>query len=181
METTRIQEDIPLYYLTFTVVHWLPVFVAAEPCLIITESLNHCHKHKRLRINAFVIMPTHLHLILFDADFDNQRLQKTIAALRSFTGRRLIQYCDQKMPAVYKQLLGVPRRRDRENQFWQQSKHPVAVWSEPFWRTKIDYLHANPCRKGLVHEPTAWRFSSAAHWLLDPPGKSDVSLTAAQW
>ena len=114
-------------------------------------------------------MPTNLHLILFDADFDSLRLQKTIAALRSFTGRRLIQYCDQKMPAVYRQLLGTRRRRDRKNHFWQQSKHPVAIRSEPFWRTKIDYLHDNPCRNGLVYEPTAWRLSSAAHWLLDPP------------
>ncbi len=64
METAKIEEGAALYYLTFTVVYWLPVFVAAEPCLIITESLNFCHQHKGLRINGFVIMPTHAHLIL---------------------------------------------------------------------------------------------------------------------
>ena len=69
MERFQIYDDTPLYYLTFTAVHWLPVFVTEESCLIITESLNYCHQHKGLRINAFVIMPTHLHLILFDKDF----------------------------------------------------------------------------------------------------------------
>ena len=37
METAKIQEGAALYYLTFTVVYWLPVFVSAEPCLIFDE------------------------------------------------------------------------------------------------------------------------------------------------
>lgn len=44
----------------------------------------------------------------------------------------------------------------------------------------MDYIHDNPVRKGLVWEATAWRFSSAAYWLLDPPGESDVILTAGR-
>lgn len=45
MESYQIGEGAGLYYLTFTVVAWLPVFVAEEPCLLITDSLNHCHRH----------------------------------------------------------------------------------------------------------------------------------------
>ena len=30
--------------------------------------------------------------------------------------------------------------------------------TEPFWRAKFDYLHANPVRKGLVQLPEHWRF-----------------------
>ena len=41
--------------------------------------------------------------------------------------------------------------------------------------------HDNPKRKGIVIDPTAWRFSSAAWWLLDMPGYSDVILTAIEW
>ena len=181
METYKIQEGAALYSLTFTVIHWLPVFIAAEPCLIVTESLNFCHQQKQLRINAFVIMPTHMHLIGFDAEYDNKRLSQTISAFRQFTGRRLAEYCHQKMPAVYGQLIGSPRRQDRANQFWQPSKHPIAIWSQDFWRTKIDYLHDNPRRKGLVHAAGNWRFSSAAYWLNDQIESSDVSLTAVTW
>lgn len=90
---------------TKTVVYWLPVFVSAEPCLICTESLNYCYQHKGLRINAFVIMLTHTHLIVFDAEFDNERLNKTITAMRQYTGRQLANYCHEKMPAIYGQVL----------------------------------------------------------------------------
>lgn len=162
MEVHRIQEGAALYYLTFTAVYWLPVFVSEAPCLILTESLNFCHQPKFLRVNVFDIMPTHAHLVVFDADYDNQRLQNSISAMRQYTGRQLADYCEQKMPKVYGQLVNNPRRSDRKRQFWQVSRHPVAIWTEGFWRTKVNYLHDNPRRKGLVHEATAWRFSSAA-------------------
>ena len=181
MEIFKIHPDIAIYYLTFTIVHWLPVFVAAEPCRIITDSLNYCHQHKHLRVNAFVIMPTHMHLIGFDTDFDAQRLGRTLTDMRKFTGQRLSDYCEQKMPAVFGQALALTRRDDRARQFWQQSRHPEAIRSRPFWQTKFDYLHDNPRRKGLVRDVTHWRFSSAAYWLLDPPGESDVVLTGIEW
>ncbi len=181
MEVLRIHEDAALYYLTFTVIQWLPVFVSKEPCLIVTESLNFCHREKGLRINAFVIMPTHLHLIVSDADFNVQRLRQTLTDMRKYTGRRLADYCEQKMPAAFGQVLRGTRRTDRARQFWQQSRHPEAIWAHSFWRTKVDYLHDNPRRKGLVWDVTHWRFSSAAYWLLDPPGESEVVLTAVTW
>ena len=31
-------------------------------------------------VNAFVIIPTHCHLILFDKDFDQERLRKTVGS-----------------------------------------------------------------------------------------------------
>ncbi len=181
METCQIQAGTAVYYLTFTVVGWLPVFITEEPCLIITESLNYCHQHKGLRINAFVIMPTHAHLILFDKEFDNERLRRTLRDMRQFTGRQLTDFCEKRMPAAFRQVIRNPRRTDRARQFWQQSRHPAAIWSESFWRSKWDYLHDNPRRKGLVWAGTAWRFSSAAYWLLDPPGESDARLTRIEW
>ncbi|MFT5195450.1 MAG: putative transposase [Candidatus Promineifilaceae bacterium] len=181
MEVTQIHETSGAYYFTFTTIHWLPVFVSAEACLILTNSLNFCHESKHLRINAFVIMPTHCHLILFDANFDQERLRKTIAAMRQFTGRQLIELSEKKMPSVFGQVMNSPNRTDRSRQFWQQSKHPVAIWSQPFWQTKFNYLHNNPVRKGLVRESQDWRFSSANYWQGGRGQECDVILTSLEW
>jgi len=181
METLRIHPDAALYYLTFSVLHWLPVFTSQEPCLIVTETLNFCHREKGLRTNAFVIMPTHIHLIATDVNFDTEQLSQTITSLRKYTGQRLADYCDQKMPSVFGQTLRNTRRNDRARQFWQQSRHPEAIYSRSFWQSKVDYLHDNPRRKGLVRDATHWRFSSAGYWLCDPPGESDVILTVVDW
>ena len=63
MERYRIGPDGVVYFLTYSVVEWLPVFVTESTLKTVTESLTFCHKQKHLRINAFVIMPTHLHMI----------------------------------------------------------------------------------------------------------------------
>jgi len=134
-----------------------------------------------LRINAFVIMPTHLHLIAFDAEFNTTRLDATLTSFRKYTGRRLADYCDRCMPTLFRDILVSNSHEDRTRHFWQESRHPEAIFSQPFWQTKVGYLHDNPRRKGLVLDPVHWRFSSAAFWLGNPAGYSDVVLTPVAW
>jgi len=181
VETYRIQEGASLYYLTFTVLDWLPIFINEGSCKIITESLNFCHREKDLRINAYVIMPTHLHLIVFDSEFKPDRLSQTVAGFRRFTGHKMVRFCKAHLPSSFLCSLSASGRSDRQYQFWQQSRHPEAIWTHAFWQEKVAYLHDNPRRKGLVRGSTDWRFSSAAYWLSDPPGSSDVVLSGVEW
>lgn len=74
MKAYRIRPEAAVYFLTYSVVDWLPVLIGEKTCRIVTDSLSFCHREKHLRINAYVIMPTHMHLIVFDADFDSERL-----------------------------------------------------------------------------------------------------------
>jgi len=181
VERYRIHADATLYYLTYTVVEWLPVFVSQASCRIVTESLSFCHRDKQLRVNAYVIMPTHLHLIVFDADWDSERLRRTLADLRKFTGRQLSDYCARHAPRCFAETLRAQAVADRERRFWQPSRHAEAITSERFWRQKLDYLHDNPCRKGLVLSPQHWRYSSAAWHLLGDNQPPDVPLTHIAW
>jgi len=87
MERYRIVADVGLYYVTFTVTEWLPVFIEEIVCKIVTDSLNFCIQKKRLGVNAYVIMPTHGHAVLFDAEFNSERLKHTLDHMRKFTGR----------------------------------------------------------------------------------------------
>jgi REP element-mobilizing transposase RayT len=179
VEPYRIEEGHAVYFMTFTVVKWLPVFVSAETCQIVVDSLNFCRREKSLRINAYVIMPTHLHAILFDADFDALRLAETVTSLRKHTGRKLSDYCTEHL-SVFDRILREAAEADRKRQFWQPSRRPEAIYTERFWRQKIEYLHDNPCRKGLVLRPEAWRFSSAAYWL-EGATESEVDLEPLVW
>lgn len=181
MERYRIRPDASVYFLTYSVVEWLPVFVSEISCKVISQSLTFCHHQKKLRINAFVVMPTHLHLIVFDQDFDTQRLSRTLADFRKFTGRQLSDQCNERFPRCFHNTLQAQATADRERRFWQPSRHPEAVLSEPFWQQKVDYLHDNPCRKGLVRRAEFWRFSSAAWYASDGREMVDVPVTAIAW
>ncbi len=146
MERYRFYADGAAYFVTFSVTDWLPVFVSEQACRIVTESLNFCHGNKGLRINAYVIMPTHFHAILFHESFDARQLERVVTDFRKFTGRQLCDFCEQHMPACFSEAFRNTAGEDRHRRFWQPSRHPEQIETEPFWQSKFDYIHENPCR-----------------------------------
>jgi REP element-mobilizing transposase RayT len=181
MDRYRFHPEAAVYYLTYSIVDWLPVFVTETSCKTITDSLTFCHHQKHLRINAFVIMPTHLHLIVFDADFNNERLIPTLADFRKYTGHQLSDYCISHGPPCFLDTIRAKATIDRERRFWQPSRHAVAIERESVWQQKLDYLHENPCRKGLVRNPMDWRYSSATWYASDGTCVTDVPMTPIEW
>ncbi len=180
MEHYRITEDIGVYFVTFTIVEWMPVFTSETTCKIITDSLNFAIAHKRLGVNAYVIMLNHLHAILFDKDFDSKRLKHTIDDLRKFTGRQLLDYADANLSDAFGMTFRRNAGEDRQRKFWQRTTHPEGIYTEKFYRQKFNYIHLNPVRKGLVRAPEDWRFSSASFWLKGD-SVNDVELSAVGW
>ena len=62
-------------------------------------------------------------------------------------------------------------------QLWQEGYHPQAIYSDQTMLQKIDYIPANPVRRGWVTSPEHWRYSSAHEWL---PGAQSV-LRCDSW
>ena len=116
-EDYKIVDDAYVYYVTYSIVQWLPVFISADACKIVTNSLNFCYENKSLCTSAFVVMPTHIHAILFDKEFDNQRLAKSLAEFRKFTGRSLCDFCDKSMPSCFRKVIRECSVSDRERRF----------------------------------------------------------------
>ena len=52
------------------------------------------------------------------------------------------------------------------------------LWTSETIHKEIDYMHANPVRKGFCEAPEQWLYSSAAYWagMTDAPLKMDHSL-----
>ena len=181
MERFRIRTDAAVYYVTYSIVDWLPVFISGDAGNIVTKSLTFCHERKGLRINAFVIMPTHIHAIVFDSEYDTVRWESTLTDFRKFTGRSLCDFAAKHLPPCFSDVFRAASGTDRERRFWQASRHPVAIETEQFWRQKLDYLHENPCRKGLVRRARDWRYSSAEFYVSDGAAKSEVAITPIDW
>lgn len=52
----KAREPDGRYFVTSTIVGWLPVFTTAACCDILVESFEYCRTHKGLKIHAWVIM-----------------------------------------------------------------------------------------------------------------------------
>jgi hypothetical protein len=179
MERYRMVEGVGLYYVTFSIIEWLPVFIDETACKIITDSLNFCIQKKHLGVNTYVIMPTHFHAILFDVEFNAERLKHTLDDMRKFTGRQLLDHAAAHLPKSFTEEFQNHAGKDRERRLWQPTQHAVGITTSGFWKQKMDYIHHNPCRKGLVLRPEDWLFSSARYWLTGEP--NDVQLADVGW
>ena len=74
----KVYENQLPYFLTCTVVNWLPASINPSIAQIILESLRFLQNEKRLTLYAYVIMENHLHLIASADD-----LEKEIANFKS--------------------------------------------------------------------------------------------------
>ena len=81
----QILESDSVYFITSTIVEWIPVFTKKEYFEIIIDSLSYCRKQKGLKLYAYVILDNHIHLI---CSADN--LTQIIKDFKSYTAREII-------------------------------------------------------------------------------------------
>jgi len=77
-----------LFFVTLTVVGWVDLFTRAEYAEVFLESLRYCIRQKGLRVYAFCIMPSHIHLIA-DLVEDKRLLAHVLRDLKSYTAKAL--------------------------------------------------------------------------------------------
>jgi putative transposase len=90
----RIYEDYYPYFLTCTVVGWLPVFTRPETVQIVLDSWHFLQNANRLTIYGYVILENHLHLVASSSD-----LAKEIGNFKSFTARQIMTTSKRKESA----------------------------------------------------------------------------------
>ena len=54
-----------LYFVSFSVVGWMDVFVRRKYKDILIDSISYCQQHKSLKIYCYCIMPSHVHFITY--------------------------------------------------------------------------------------------------------------------
>lgn len=126
-----------------------------------------------IQLWAYVIMPQHAHILLWPTaeDVDVGALRKTI---KQSVSRRALAHLRRRAPH-WLDRLRVRRSDGRiEHRFWQAGGgYDRNLWREDAVWTAIEYIHANPVRRGLCALPTDWVWSSA-RWYAQ---LSDVALS----
>lgn len=170
------------YFVTWTIVDWLNIFSEASYCQIALDSLAYIRTHKKTELNAFVIMPSHIHAILWPEDGIN--VSDIIRDFKRFTSRKISSEAEKQNRMDWLKRFTLARSQNRAQdistyQVWQEGSHPEAIFTEKFARQKMDYIHMNPVKAGLVKTADEWIYSSARAYFLDeetyPP--TDLLMT----
>ena len=167
------------HFITTTVVGWADALSREAYKEIIIDSLKYCQEHKGLVLHAWVIMSNHLHLIVSTSG-DGQ-LPDIVRDFKKFTSRSLIKAIDENPQESRKEWLmnmfrfvGSGNKANEVFQFWQQDYHPIALSNETFMMQRLNYLHENPVRAGVVWEPQHYKYSSAVDYYENKPGLLDI-------
>ncbi|MBM4289879.1 MAG: transposase [Deltaproteobacteria bacterium] len=164
----KIFELYSPYFITCTIVSWLPVFTRKKYLDIITSSLTFCQQRKGLLLHAYVILDNHLHLVV-----SSDSLSQVIRDFKRHTAREiLITVREENKTWLLKQFeYNKPGHKNlSQYQVWQEGFHPQGITSEEILWQKVDYIHYNPVKLGLVERPQDWRYSSARNYLGEQGG-----------
>src|ERR1700744_6222884 len=85
----RITND-ELYFITITVVDWIDAFTRKELSEEILFSLKYCQQNKGLKIYAWCIMPSHIHMVV-SVESNKYTLSDVMRDFKKHTSKKIIQ------------------------------------------------------------------------------------------
>jgi len=157
-------EEGKCYFVTFTVVGWLDVFTRSDYSDILVNSIKYCQQNKGLEIYAYCIMPSHVHMIASTPG----KLGAVLRDLKKFTSKAIVKEIEnnpkESKRELYLKCFSEEAKRSKRHKFycfWQDTNHPMELYSDKFYNQKEGYIHRNPVEEGLVARPEYYRLSSA--------------------
>jgi len=179
-ERYKFHDPDALYFVTMTIVKWLPVLADKEFCRLILESLKFCQKEKGLIIHCWCIMPNHIHLIISRSK-PEFTLGNIIRDFKKFTAKDIIRQLDDSNLA-HKYYVNIFRRkasqikRNKNFKVWKDGSHPILLDTNFLIDQKLEYIHYNPVKANLCEAPEDYVWSSARDYMMKYKGELAVEF-----
>jgi putative transposase len=140
----RYYENGCAYFITTKTRHNLPLFSSEINCKILLLSLEFFKLVLDYKIFAYCLMPDHLHIILQPIGVYN--FSYIMKMLKGSFARKY-----NKMNSA-------------EGRIWQRTFYDEGIRSIDMLLQKIEYIHDNPVKAGLVTSPEQYQYSSFNHY-----------------
>jgi len=163
----QIKNQEGLYFLTFQVINWIDIFTRKVYRDIIINNLKYCIENKGLQVFAYVIMSNHVHIVL---NSTVGKLSDTIRDFKKYTSRIILETFqtgnESRREWMLNQFEFAARKHSRNQsyQFWTHENHAIELLKPDFTAEKVDYIHNNPVRAGIVLNPEDYLYSSARNY-----------------
>jgi REP element-mobilizing transposase RayT len=153
------------YFVTSTIVNFVPVFDQRIYIDIILKNLDFYRDKHNFKLYAFVVMPDHLHFILHPAH--ETKIKEIMRDFKSYTSKKLTSQLKENGRFEILNHLRKFATPKIENPFWTEGNRPIGIYTEKVLRSKMDYIHTNPLRRGLVTNLEDYPYSSFRNYYLN--------------
>lgn len=155
-----------LHFLTFSCYRPLPLLRTIRARNVFVDALGKIRERHQFLLVGYVVMPEHVHLLISEPPRVTPSV--VLKALKQRVSRdlrknkRRVSAAQLRLPFMSANV-GLPR-------FWQPRFYDFNVYSAKKKREKLEYMHANPVKRGLVKNPGAWMWSSFLFYDRGEPG-----------
>jgi len=145
-----------LHFVTFSCYRRLPLLRTVRARNMFVKTLGVVRERYKFLLVGYVVMPEHVHLLLSEPPKTTPSM--VLKVLKQCVARDLRR---KKRKARDGQLRLAFMSGDAAlPRFWQPRFHDFSVYSRYKLRQKLDYMHENPVKRGLVKNPGEWMWSS---------------------
>ena len=152
-----------LYFVTASIIEWKRLFITPEYINIPLQSLSWLEEQKRILLFVFVIMPSHIHVILKP---ESSSIGEVLQQFGSYTAHEILKKLREQKRKDFLELFQRMKRDQRhEHSIWQdiQAKN---IYSLKVLQQKMEYIHQNPIAKEwkLAKDRADYPYSSAGYY-----------------
>ena len=155
------------FFVTSTIVNRYRAFQKESGYQILIENLRFYRKKFEYKLFGYVLMPSHFHLLL---QMENGRgeLSKFQQSFKRFTAKKIIEKFQEEDNKEAVQVFRDAAKdlSRRKYKIWASRFDDEVIRSEKWFSQKLDYIHQNPVKAGLVEKAEDWPYSSARNYLL---------------
>jgi putative transposase len=171
---TRQTFNVPgeAHELTFTCYKYRKFLSKDRTRRYVIEALQKFRRQYNFDIWAYVIMPEHIHVLVFPR-LEEYDVSLFLKSVKLSVAKRATNYLREHNPAGLRFLetgmAGAPYA------FWMDGPgYDRNAVQKPTTDNMVNYIHNNPVRRGLVLSPELWYWSSARECL--EPGSGPMRL-----
>lgn len=141
------------YFFTLVSYQRRPILCDEVIRKLLRVAVQNVRVQRPFEINAWVLMPDHLHCVWTLPDGDTDYSTRWAQIKRSVS-----RFCnaDMKLPPAVSEL----RRKHRDSTIWQRRFFEHQIVDEDDFARHVDYVHFNPVRHGHAESVAAWPFST---------------------
>jgi len=156
-QTYRVYDQEGMYFITCTVHQWVDVFTRKAYVDILLDSLRYCQANKGLQIYAWVVMSNHCHLIVSST---GNSLSDIIRDFKKHTSKKIVEAIGSNAHESRRLWLLWLLKKEDHIWFWEEGYHGEEIRTQDFFNTKVEYIHLNPVRSGVVEKEEEYLLSS---------------------
>jgi putative transposase len=164
------------YFITTTVMNYDRIFeLGCKYNMIIINSLKYLLYEHKAKLFAYVIMPSHLHIILYIPvkesiiDFMRDFKKFTSVEIRKLSEKENRQYLINRFKD--NALLS----KNQNYKIWMDRYDDFILSTDRQIKIKINYIHNNPVKATIVEKSEDFIYSSARNYILDDQSLIEVT------